>query len=30
MHKKKKDAKVAITTTNHPIGVILAMDAQAQ
>lgn len=30
MHKKKKDAKVAIITMNRPIGVGLAMDAQAQ
>lgn len=30
MHKKKKDVKVAIITMNHPIGVGLAMNAQAQ
>lgn len=30
MHKKKRDAEVAIIIMNHPIGVGLAMDAQVQ
>lgn len=30
MHKKKRDAKIAIITMNRPIGVGLAMNAREQ